>query len=414
MIILPNSDIQSGNNRVYLNNREQRTNLFFTSAKKVQYYFLMRDGEVISNGILQGFNMNGVFNYRFDFLHFIKIFNQREITKTSVDSYGSFSFVGNNTCNLYMYIGDGDILQANILAGKLTVESDGRVYLNKAFYNYNNLLRDYNLFVTFSDTASTEYDDELQYRRETQPLAVAGRFIPITIYRNNSFQYEFKNGAVSVYESPILKKGSDSTQPGAYDGYILTQSDGYIWTENQGKIILEQGMDATESSKTGYITYMIYVPNNITEVIFSVTYADDVDRTVNINYPVLKECLEPYYFWNQNGSFDSIYCSGVVNKVIEVEKEYITLNGSQIPHKIISIEKFRHNTGFKLLQEQMYSLINSPLVYKLEDKIRTYNIDLESFTGYNGVNISDRNIELIFTKPKEIRRITNRLLNFFD
>ena len=78
MIILPNSDIQSGNNRVYLNNREQRTNLFFTSAKKVQYYFLMRDGEVISNGILQGFNMNGVFNYRFDFLHFIKIFNQRE------------------------------------------------------------------------------------------------------------------------------------------------------------------------------------------------------------------------------------------------------------------------------------------------------------------------------------------------
>lgn len=62
MIILPNSDIQSGNNRVYLNNREQRTNLFFTSAKKVQYYFLMRDEEVISNGILQGFKNNGVFN----------------------------------------------------------------------------------------------------------------------------------------------------------------------------------------------------------------------------------------------------------------------------------------------------------------------------------------------------------------
>ena len=93
MIVTPNSDIPKGNSRIYLNNKEQRTNLFFTSDKKTQYYFLMRDEEIISNGILQGFMDKGVYHYRYDFLHFIKIYNQEIPQPISIDSYGSYKFV---------------------------------------------------------------------------------------------------------------------------------------------------------------------------------------------------------------------------------------------------------------------------------------------------------------------------------
>ena len=416
MIVTPNSDIQAGNNRVYLNNKEQLTNLFFTSDKKTQYYFLMRDEEIISNGILQGFMDKGIYHYRYDFLHFIKIYNQEIPQPISIDSYGSYKFVGDNTCNLYMYIGDTDILQANITANRLQVKSDGRIYLNRAFYTYEDITRNHKVFVTFVDASFTSYDKkgyELQYRKETQAMALRGSHIPITIYRNNSFQYEFKGIATSIYKSPILKKGADSANPGNNDGYILTQSDGNIWDEHKNYIKLEQGgMTSTTSAMIGYVTYMIRVPENAVSVEFKIT---DTQGTTSYAFKAIDGCMKPYYFWNENGAYDSIYCSGVANRVLDVDKEYINVNGSQIPLKITSIEKIKHNTGLSLFQEQIYSLIKSPAIHSLEDDtIRAYNIDLESFEGYNGTKVSDRNIELIITKPKQVRRATTRLLNFYD
>lgn len=413
MIVTSNSDIQEGNSRVYLNNTEQLTNLFFTSAKAKQYYFLMRDEEVISNGVLQGFLENSLFNYRYNFLHFIKIYNQEIPKKESLDSYGSYKFVGDNTCNLYLYIGDTDILQANITASKLIVKSDGRIYLNRAFHTYEDIERDHKVFVTFIDASFVSYDKngyELQYRIETQPIALRGSYMPVTVYRNNSIQYEFKGIGGSIYKSPILKKGTDSANPGNNDGYILTQSDGYIWDEHSKYIKLEQGMTSI-SPMNGYVTYMIKIPNNAITVDLKVT---TTQGETNYSYKAMDGCMTPYYFWNENGAYDSIYCSGVANKVLEVEKEYINLNGTQIPLKITSIDKIKHNTGLALKQEQIYSLVKSPVIHKVEDKIRAYNIDLESFEGYNGVNLSERNIELVFSKPRETRRATTKLLNFFD
>ena len=157
---------------------------------------------------------------------------------------------------------------------------------------------------------------------------------------------------------------------------------------------------------------MIRVPENAVSVEFKIT---DTQGTTSYAFKAIDGCMKPYYFWNENGAYDSIYCSGVANRVLDVDKEYINVNGSQIPLKITSIEKIKHNTGLSLFQEQIYSLIKSPAIHSLEDDtIRAYNIDLESFEGYNGTKVSDRNIELIITKPKQVRRATTRLLNFYD
>lgn len=176
------------------------------------------------------------------------------------------------------------------------------------------------------------------------------------------------------------------------------------------------------SPLVGYVTYMIKVPENTKSVDFFMYRfgkTGGMRQIYTTTYNVTKECMTPYYFWNDNGTFDTVYCSGVANEVVDVEKEYIDLNGVQMPLKINYRTKIKHNTGLSLKQEQIYSLIKSPIAYKLEienDKpmIRKYNIELESFEGYNGVNISERNMELIFTNPRESSRITNKQITFFD
>ena len=187
-------------------------------------------------------------------------------------------------------------------------------------------------------------------------------------------------------------------------------------------------MRANLSDRIGYMTLMIMTPTECYTVKIDLYTKEStapnlpyIDRSKKrtITLQATDKCMTPYYFWSENGAFDTIYCSGVANKIIDVEKEYINVNGRQIPLKITSVEKIKHNTGLSLKQEQIYSLIRSPLVNKIEIKNgephnSQYNIDLESFEGYNGVNISERNMELKFTKPIEAKRVTNARLNFFD
>ena len=95
------------------------------------------------------------------------------------------------------------------------------------------------------------------------------------------------------------------------------------------------------------------------------------------------------------------------------------VNGVKIPIKITSNTKIRHNTGLAIKQEQIYSLIKSPNVNAITNTIDgpvndILNIDNESFEGFNGMNLSERNLELIFSKPKNVRRITDKEIKFFD
>ena len=432
MTITERSDIQLGNSRIYLNNPEQGTNLFYTSNFDEQYYILMRDEEVIANGVMKGFREGGTYNYRFNFLNFIKIYNQQIQPHTIIDDYGSYRFEGDNTCSLYLFISNIERIESNVFNGVLIQDPDGTVRLNRELHTYDDIVCDHKAYVTFVDAGFTDYDTkgyELQYRLETNPVAERGSYMPITMYRNNIIQYEFldANGG-RIFRSDMIRKGFEDPNPGVNDGYILTESDGFTLDEMNNFVYLELGMRANLSDRVGYMTLMIMIPTECHTVKIDLYTKEStapnlpyIDRSKKrtITLQATDKCMTPYYFWSETGSFDTIYCSGVANKVIDVEKEYINVNGRQIPLKITSVEKIKHNTGLTLKQEQIYSLIRSPLVNKIEIKDgephnSQYNIDLESFEGYNGVNISERNLELKFTKPIESKRVTNARLNFFD
>ena len=450
MNILPNSDIQGVNNRIYLNNPEEKdgksgTKLFYTSNDYKQYYFIMRGYEVIASGVMKGYVNGEDYSYRFDFENFIKITNQEEPNYTSIDGYGSYKFVGNNSIDLYMYISGSEILDRNIQAGILKVNADGSIVLNANSYTYLSVLRDNQCFTSFIDARDETFDQkgyELQYRNETVTVAQRGNYLPVTVYRNNIFMYTFidRNGD-TIYQSPKLQKGEDDNEIGLRDGYIMTESDGYVMTEGWNKIMTEnsRGMNDMLSARNGYITYMLKIPNNaefVSYAIYSNSGKDNIqsplfesryplasttprDNIAVYGFRTVEGCMTPYYFWNDNGGFDTIYCSGTRNELVDVEKKYVEINGVKTPIKITTSTRIKHNTGLAIKQEQMYSLIKAPnvnAITPIANGIRNEMliIDNESFEGFNGLNLSERNVELIFSYPKDARRITNKEISFFD
>lgn len=110
---------------------------------------------------------------------------------------------------------------------------------------------------------------------------------------------------------------------------------------------------------------------------------NDTTTTINssggeINAIVPTMCnFNKYYFWNPNGSFDSITCTGTDNVVDNITKENISI-GNRIIYSDIKIQKqIKQNTGFALSQEQVYGLIESPEVYKLKcETDGLYNINM--------------------------------------
>lgn len=450
MNILDISDIQDYNNRIYLNNPERKdgksgTKLFYTSNDYKQHYFIIRGFEVIASGVMNGYVNGENYSYRFDFENFIKITNQEEPVYSSLDSYGSYKFTGNNAIDLYMYIGKRDILQENIDEGILNVGYNGNITLNTNWYTYLSVKRDNQCFVSFIDGRAESYDvddRELQYRNETVTVAQKGSYMPITVYRNNAFMYTFVNrNGETIYQSPLLQKGSDDNVIGLRDGYIMTQSDGYAMTEGWNKIMTEntRGMNDMLSARNGYITYMLKIPNNaefVSYAIYSNSGKDNIqsplfesryplasttprDNIAVYGFRTVEGCMTPYYFWNDNGGFDTIYCSGTRNELVDVEKKYVEINGVKTPIKITTSTRIKHNTGLAIKQEQMYSLIKAPNVNAITPTANGIRnemliIDNESFEGFNGLNLSERNVELIFSYPKDARRITNKEISFFD
>lgn len=537
MTILPISDIKGLNSTIYLNETDGEK-LFFTDASENQHYFLMRDSEVIANGVMRGYQENGVYNYRFDFSKYIRIYNQEapnfiplyradvltpkelerinaeierltnlganNILYNTSDTYRALSITGyrvtsrsvdiittglfggdvftysaeldttnstnnvaisvrfldskereirrelsnsvpmggvykaeltttvpngthdivffidnhpyasvttpvqvsirkekiergststkwtesrkelqekldatspvrfshNNESKLYLYLSNTESLSGNISSGRLRKLPDGSVRLSSG--TYSNLTAQTKVFPTFIDATSTS-----PYRMPKE--ASVDHYIPITLLGTfSSFRYRFrdKNNATLFY-SLIFNK---TVEQGA-DVYLLKAYEGTTVVE----ITLEK---------------------------------DGVSETIIIR--VEDDCnLTPYYFWNINGGYDTILCRGIARDVVNVDKKYININGKDIPLRIDIDSKVTHNTGFGLNSEQIYSLIKSPNVNRLEFNAispinHIMNIDDESFNGYNGTNLSERNIELTFSKPTQSRRVTNKRITFFD
>lgn len=372
MTITPNSPINTDINfLININDSSFDPRLFFTDANNKFYYMLLRkefDGviKVVASGILQG-HPNGInYDYRFDFTNYIKIDNQGTPVLTPF-GYNSYTFSGTNSCPIYLCISSvNNMIDQNISNGNLQLLTNGEVILDGQV-TPDELICSYYFEYNFvdKDTNNIGVNNVLL---PTISIPNRGMLFPVTTNRYNI--------RVDVY----------ANNTAIHNDFI----------------------------KTGdYSCGLIYIHNDCTQV--------NIYALINNSYVLTYElspkntCNSPYYFFNKNGAFDALYCEGIANEVDSVERNTLQVGNKKIQTEISIIKQIKQNTGLKLTQEQVYSLISSPLVYKLNASIfKEYILDTNVFEGYNGKKVSEKNLELVFTDPKKYKRYTNANITFFD
>ena len=399
MTITPNSPIDTlYSGALYLSNNYFTPKLFFTdSAIKMSYMILREENtqtKVITSGVLQG-HPNGVdYDYRFDFTNYIKIDNQGTPQVTGDVDGTNYQFSGNNTCKLYFVysITDFDLVNTNIIAWNLSLLTNGEVILATGKTVDLLIATGYGEFRFIDRSADVDF-----INIGTNKKAFFNQYLPITSYTE---ELKIRVQTIStVYYVSVIKADADD-----YKVCLL-----WVPFDCQNIVIQYKAVNS-------YRDFYLLKPEKI--------------------------CAVPYYFFNKNGMFDALYCEGKDNEINTVKRETLQVGNKKIQTSITINKQLKQNTGLKLTQDQIYSLMGSPLVYviyygygdlildeggvpirdenhnyvKLEGGLsfKEYMIDLESFEGYNGKKISERNLELTFTDPKQYKRYTNANITFFD
>lgn len=338
--ITNNSPIDITGGTLYLNDPDFESNLFFTDSNSSLYYMIISGQYVVTSGILQGYYNGTNYDYRFDFNNYIKIDNQSIGDFINIDNIGSFKFSGNNSCTLSFCLDTVDMIYSNITAGNLQRLSNGEVTYTSG-HTISNIVSD-NIF-TYKFWDKVEGDDILI---ETNQVVEYNKYVIFTVY-TGSFYYTIKD---------------------TNNNYILTLSSGDNWTS---------GYD--------YTVYMIRIPSTTLFLDYTIFDRNTVQLFANIIYA---KCYgyTNYYFWNPNGTFDTLHCTGsdYINET--VTKNSVQVGNRTIYTDIVTKKEIKQNTGFGLSQDQVYGLIKTPNVIKLNEII--------NYDGINLVNNSYRNLTI--------------------
>ena len=351
--ITNNSPIKSTTGTLYTNDLNFESKVYFTSDETKLYYAVIRDGIAVASGLLNGYDNAIDYSYRFDFDKYIKIDNQSVITFTN--SGGTLKYSGNNSSTISLLLDTTEVIAQNIAASGLIESVNGVINLT-----------------TGTEPNELVYDYLLEYKFWDKTAGADILFETISTYSKNSYY------PVTVYN-------------GTVNG--LSKQSGYDYT-----------------------VYMFYMSGTT----FSINAIDGNSVTLkNITVPTTNTCYNDWYFWNLNGTFDSLHCKGNANEVDTSTKSSLK-NGNKTIYTKITIQKeIKQNTGFGLTEAQLYALVSSPLVYKITynstlSTVKEYEINTNSFNGYNGLKLGERNIEVSFMDPKIYQRKTNYTSTFFD
>ncbi len=362
--ISPQSPIQNYTGTFYVNKPTQVNKLFLQFSDSSQFYFaiIRKEGnryKFINSGILNGYydSTTAYYLYKIDFDNYIR-FPKVQQTVVYEDPYYVY-LNGNNVCDLTLATGN-DIIASNL--DKVVIESNGDVYiagnytpsdLNASIYRYY-----------FQDRI-----DSTSYYRP--PKIYKNTWYPITLY-----------GGVPLYFSLWDKFGVRIT--------------------NSIEIRVGSGYE--------YKVGLIYISPYVHEVRISYD-ANDLSFITN------DVCGNPYYFYGKDGAFDLIYCEGKKNEIDNVSKDNTKIGDSILITKQLTNKQIKQNTGLNVSDYQIRNLLSSQFVYEYDTFttiFKPYLIDTQTFEGFNGVSFGNRNIELLFTDPKEYKRITSKTINFYD
>lgn len=325
MVITNNSPITTTDSTIYINNVDYDPRVFFTDTGSTFYYILLRDNIVVSTGILSGHYNGSTYDYRFNFNNYIKIDNQMSPIFENFDQVGSIKFSGNNSSILTLCIDTTDLLAANILAGNLTSAMNGIISVSSG-HTTSQIVCDNIFEYKFWDKT-----EESLIMFESNPVIDFEKYFVITMYGGRLYYNYYENSNSVIVASPMMTK----TNGYDYTVYMLRIPEGTAWLGLQG------------------------YDNNNHQI---------------IGKSIQSQCYgyNNYYFWNPNGSFDSIHCKGNDNVIDTISKNSVQVGNRKVYTDITIQKQITQNTGFGLTQNQVYSLIESPTVIKIieaEDQI---------------------------------------------
>lgn len=314
----------SGNYYLNVDNFESRL-MFTDSHTKINYVITRYDytdqvWKIINNGVLQGYNKNSTYQYKVDLEQYIKINQIKDLNGNILDTENIKVIDQYNDCKLSIAFSVNNILSAS--SAYLTYKSNGEIWLkgtpgtsiisSLARYDY-----------VFYDKINSE-----SYILPSCEFLYKTTWIPFTVYSNNQ------------------------------------DSDFVCYDENNNQLFYKFISPGTQTLTK---TYLIYIPSNCYKIRLF------IKSTYIFLYPKDLPCnTHPFYFNGINGGLDIIYTNGNIHNVENVTKDYIQLNNQKLPIKINVQKQLKVNTGFKLNDEQVYSLIKSPYLLK------PYNGELES------------------------------------
>lgn len=389
--ILENSPLKytgsTSNPQKYLiNDVDFESKLYFTSTVNTLFYTIFRvdptETICIAAGKLSGHYNDVSYDYRFDFNNYITIYNQvtpvLEYIQAPISSgftYGPpmYYFKGNNSTKLYFLLSNVEIVNSNITYMLLTKKANGEVILANDV-SIDEVVATDRLYFQFWDKKTN--NDIIKYTTDNEAVA--------------SEKY-----VLTVYKYPLME----------LDDIIFRIYREYNNVNYQFYQIDPENYD--------YVTYLIQLPEDLVNfMIIAKPGINAIKPKIVIN----PGCYNKYYYMSDNGAFDCIKCTGTMNEVNSVTRKNYQLGNKLIQTRIDVIKQIRQNTGFNLNENQIYSLINSPNVYTIDNSnnVKEYVVDTNSFDGYRNIKLSGRNIELVLTDPKQYRQKTNYEINFFD
>lgn len=344
MTIINNNSISIQNGTLFLNEPGFDSKLFFTDDTQAYNYFIVREDTVLTFGILNGYDNGANYSYRFDFGNYIKITNQDIPEMTLIDPFGSVKFQGKNSSNVSLFIGVGDIVTQNITAGHLVKQSNGNIKLVNG-HTINDLIATQSFKYKFIDKIP---GDDILFDSTNVPMQ--NFYYVITNYSSTTLTIDYR----------------DST-----NNNLIPQ------------------LSVTKDNGNDYIVTMLKIHPKCTNVIIN-----------GVNHYTAK-CNggTDYFFWNYDGRFDRLNCTGNSKPTDTVTKSNIKVGNKVVYNKIDIVKQIKQNTGFELSENQMFGLIQSPNIIKLND-VDVTNINLvpgifeENLTATSDVVYGNHNVYL--------------------
>lgn len=375
--ITSTSPITGSTGTYAVNNPTFDSRLQFTHASANLYYmvFVKKDNTsyyLKETGKLSGYNNISNYQYKFDFDRFINFNNQIDNEDLTGVTYG-YQYYGYNSNSIALCYSTGSTFySANVTAGNLTVQSNGDVIIASGK----------------SYTGMTGQDGYCLYSfldKETTATEYAIITTDLRAYRNSYF--------------PVI----------TCKGYKLRTT----MTPDSGSNIVTTYASSTVQD---YILNIAYIPANIKtfkwEIMTDISGPTSTGATVST---LCEDAAYHYYFLNSKSNFDVVHFDGTKNIIDTVEKESIKLKNKQVILNIKKTKKISQNTGYQITDVQIRDIISSPFIYTFEsNKLKQYTCDNDNFTGFEGINLGGKNIELVLTDPKEYVRKTSTQISFFD